>query len=87
MTALGKWGEIPMDCRGDGNPASGMALVGMGRRPRAGSQFDSVRAGIGSALRSLRSDVLREPLPDRIAELLRQLDEQLRQLDQDTDNT
>jgi Anti-sigma factor NepR len=87
MTALGKWGEMPMNCRGDGNPASGMTLVGMGRRPRAGSQFDSVRAGIGSALRSLHSDVLREPLPDRIAELLRQLDEQLRQLDQDTDNT
>ena len=86
MTALGKWGEIPMNCRGDGNPASGMTLVGMGRRPRAGSQFDSVRAGIGSALRSLHSDVLREPLPDRIAELLRQLDEQLRQLDQDIDN-
>jgi hypothetical protein len=64
-----------------------MTLVGMGRRPRAGSQFDSVRAGIGSALRLLHSDVLREPLPDRIAELLRQLDEQLRQLDQDTDNT
>ena len=87
MRALGKWGEMPMNCRGDGNPASGMTLVGMGRRPRAGSQFDSVRAGIGSALRSLHSDVLREPLPDRIAELLRQLDEQLRQLDQDTDNT
>ena len=86
MTALGKWGEMPMNCRGDGNPASGMTLVGMGRRPRAGSQFDSVRAGIGSALRSLHSDVLREPLPDGIAELLRQLDEQLRQLDQDTDN-
>jgi hypothetical protein len=38
-----------------------------------------------SALRSLHSDVLREPLPDRIAELLRQLDERLRQLDQDDD--
>jgi Anti-sigma factor NepR len=87
MTPLGEWGEIPMNCRGDGSPASGMALVGMGRRPRAGSQFDSVRAGIGSALRSLHSDMLREPLPDGIAELLRQLVEQLRQLDQDTDNT
>jgi len=60
-------------------------VVGMGRRPRARSSFDSVRAGIGSGLRSLHSDLLREPLPDRIAELLRQLDEQLRQLDQDTD--
>jgi Anti-sigma factor NepR len=72
-----------MNCRGAGIPAQGITLVGMGRRPRARSHFDSVRAGIGSALRSLHSEVLREPLPDRIAELLRQLDEQLRQLDQD----
>jgi len=57
----------------------------MGHRPRRRSHFDSLRAGIGNALRSLHSDVLREPLPDRIAELLRQLDEQLRQLDQDDD--
>jgi hypothetical protein len=64
-----------------------MMLVGMGRRPKARSQFDPARAGIGSALRSLHSDVLREPLPGRIAELLRQLDEQLRQLGQDTDKT
>jgi len=64
-----------------------MALVGMGRRLRPRSQFDSVRAGIGSALRSLYSDVLHEPLPDRIAELLRQLDEQLRQLDRDADKS
>jgi hypothetical protein len=62
-----------------------MMLVGMGRRPRARSHLDSVRAGIGSVLRSLHSDLLREPLPDRIAELLRQLDERLRQLDQDDD--
>jgi hypothetical protein len=55
------------------------------RRPRARSPLDSVRAGIGSALRSLHSDVLYEPLPDWIVELLRQLDEQLRQLDQDAD--
>jgi len=60
-------------------------LVGMGRRPRPRSHFDWVRAGIGSALRSLHSEVLREPLPDRIAELLSQLDAQLRQLDQDAD--
>jgi hypothetical protein len=55
------------------------------RRPGARSPLDSVRAGIGSALRSLHSDVLYEPLPDWIVELLRQLDEQLRQLDQDAD--
>jgi hypothetical protein len=52
----------------------------MTRRPSTQSHFDSTRAGIGSALRSLHSDMLREPLPDRMAELLRQLDEQLRQL-------
>jgi hypothetical protein len=60
-------------------------LVGMGRQPRARSHFDSVRTGIGSALQSLHSDVLREPLPERIAELLRQLDTQLRQLEEDAD--
>jgi hypothetical protein len=74
-----------MNCRGDGNPASGMTLVGMGRRPRAVSDFEAVSTAIGTALRSLHSNVLNEPLPDRIAELLRQLDEQLRQLDRDTD--
>jgi Anti-sigma factor NepR len=57
----------------------------MGHRPRAKSHFDAVRAGIGTALRSLYSNVLNEPLPERIAELLRQLDEQLMQLDQNAD--
>jgi Anti-sigma factor NepR len=57
----------------------------MGRRPRAGRDFEEVRTAIGTALRSLHSNVLNEPLPDRIAELLRQLDEQLRQVDQDAD--
>jgi len=56
----------------------------MGRRPRAGSDFEVVRA-IGTALRSLHSNVLLEPLPDKIAELLRQLDQQLRQLNQQKD--
>jgi Anti-sigma factor NepR len=57
----------------------------MGRRPIAGSDFDAVRTAIGTALRSLHSNVLLEPLPDRIAELLRQLDQQLRQLNQQKD--
>jgi hypothetical protein len=61
----------------------------MGRRPRAGSDFEAVRAAIGTALRSLHSDVLLEPLPDRMAELLRQLDQQLwlRNHQEDADNT
>jgi hypothetical protein len=46
----------------------------------------AVLTAIGAELRRLHSDVLREPLPDRIAELLRQLGQQLRQLDQDADN-
>jgi len=46
-----------------------------------------VRTAIGSALRSLHADVLQEPLPDRIAELLRQLDQQVRQLDRDADKS
>ncbi len=74
-----------MNCRGAGIPASGMTLVGMGRRPKAGFDFEAVRTAIGTALRSLHSDVLNEPLPGRIAELLRQLDQQLRQLDQQKD--
>jgi hypothetical protein len=46
------------------------APVGMGRQPRARSHLDAVRASIGTALRSLYSNVLNESLPDRIAELL-----------------
>jgi hypothetical protein len=37
----------------------------------------AVRTGIGAALRTLHSDVLREEIPDRIGELLRQLDQQM----------
>jgi hypothetical protein len=57
----------------------------MGRRLRAGSDFAAVRTAIGTALRSLHSNVLVEPLPDRMAELLRQLDQQLRQVNQQKD--
>jgi hypothetical protein len=49
-----------------------MTLVGMRRRPR--SEF-RLRGG-AAALPSLYSDVLHELLPDMIAELLRQLDQQ-----------
>jgi len=57
----------------------------MVRRPGSGSDFEAVRAAIGAALRSLYSNVLLEPLPDKMAELLRQLDQQLRQLNQQKD--
>jgi Anti-sigma factor NepR len=46
-----------------------------GTRPDAGLDLKAVRTGIVAALRTLHSDVLREEVPDRIAELLRQLDQ------------
>jgi len=61
-----------------------VALVGMKRD--ASSDLKAVLTAIGAELRQLHSDVLHEPLPDRIAELLKQLDQKLRQLDQDADN-
>jgi hypothetical protein len=45
-------------------------------RPNAGLDLKAVRTGIGAALRTLYSDVLREEVPDRMAELIRQLDRQ-----------
>jgi hypothetical protein len=44
-------------------------------RPNADG-LKGVRAGIGTALQVLYSGVLREEIPDRIAELLRKLDQQ-----------
>jgi hypothetical protein len=46
-----------------------------GTRPDASLDLKSVRTGVGAGLRTLHSDVLREEVPDRMAELLRQLDE------------
>jgi Anti-sigma factor NepR len=74
-----------MDCRGAGIPGNGMTLVGMGHRPRAGIDFKAVRTAVGTALRSLHSNVLQEPLPDRMVEMLRQLDQRLSQIERDDD--
>jgi hypothetical protein len=63
------------------NEANEMASVGI-ERDSAPTDLKAVRTGIGQALRALHSKVLREEVPDRIAELLRQLDQQLRRLDQ-----
>jgi hypothetical protein len=51
-------------------------------RDLAPADLRAVRRGIGAALRTLYSDVLREEIPDRIAALLSQLDQHPRQLDQ-----
>lgn len=52
-----------------------------GTRSDASFDLKAVRTGLGAALRMLHSNVLREEVPDRMAELLRQLDQQ-----KDTDN-
>ena len=44
-----------------------------GTRPNA--DLKVVRPSIGAELRTLHSDVLREDVPDKMAELLRQLDQ------------
>jgi hypothetical protein len=75
------------NCKSTGNPANEMALVGMAR-DLSPADLKAVRTGIGTALRALYSEVLREEIPDRMAELLRQIDQQLRQLGQrDRDRT
>jgi hypothetical protein len=63
-------------CESVGNPTNEMALVGM-ERDLSPADLRAVRRGIGAALRTLYSNELREEIPDRIAELLRQLDQQL----------
>ena len=55
------------------NTALGLALVGMARDP-ALADLNAVRTGIGMELRKLYSGVLREKIPDRMAELIKQLD-------------
>jgi len=51
-------------------------------RSNVGFDLKAVRTGIGAPLQELYSDVLREEMPRRMVELLRQLDQQLRRLDQ-----
>jgi hypothetical protein len=57
----------------------------MARRPKAPLRSDAVRAAIAAELRRLHSDLLQEPIPERMAELLRQLD-QPTQGDEDSDD-
>ena len=42
----------------------------------ARADLKAVRTGIGAALRTFHSDVLREEAPDRMAELLKELEQQ-----------
>jgi hypothetical protein len=61
------------------SPANEMAFM---KRDLAPADLRAVRRGVGEAVRTLYSDVLREEIPNRITELLRQLDQQLSQLGQ-----
>jgi len=70
-----------MNCESVRNAANEMALVGMAS-DLAPADLKAVCTGIGAALRTLHSDVLHEEIPDKIADLLRQLDQRLKQLDQ-----
>jgi anti-sigma factor NepR-like protein len=47
----------------------------MAPRLSPSADLKAVRTGIGAELRTLFSDVLSEPIPDGMAELLKQLDQ------------
>lgn len=71
--ALGGSGVTLMNCR---KPDKRGGVGPHGTRPDASFDLKPVRTGIAAALRTLHSDVLRDEVPDRVAELLRQLDQQ-----------
>ena len=63
-----------MNCR-EGGRSTKREPVGLHEaRPNAGD-LKAVRAGVGEALQALYSGVPHEEVPDRIAELLRKLDQ------------
>ncbi len=64
-----------MNCEKVGKPTNGRSSVDMKTPPDAGADLKAVRTGIGAELRTLHADLLREGVPDRIAELLKQLDQ------------
>jgi len=66
------WCQVEQD--GVRNTGHGLALVGMAR-DLAPADLNAVRTGIGAELRRLHSDVLREEIPDRMAESIKQLEQ------------
>jgi hypothetical protein len=62
-----------MSRMGARNTRHGLALVGMAR-DLVPADMKAVRSAIGTELRKLYSDVLHGEIPDRMAELMKQLD-------------
>jgi hypothetical protein len=58
------------------NTGQRSALVGMAR-DLVSADLNAVRSAIGTELRKLYSDVLHGEIPDRMAELIKQLDQLL----------
>jgi hypothetical protein len=65
-----------MNCKSARNTAQGLTLVGMAR-DLAQADRNAVRTTIGAELRRLHSDLLRHEIPHRMAELIKQLDQQM----------
>jgi hypothetical protein len=59
-----------------GTPHASWRWVGMAR-DLAQAGRNTVRTGIGAELRTLHSDLLRKEIPDRMAELIKQLDQRV----------
>jgi hypothetical protein len=64
-----------MNCEKVGKPTNDRSSADMETPSDAGAHLKAVRTGIGAELRTLYADLLRERVPDRIAELLKQLDQ------------
>jgi hypothetical protein len=74
LPALGEWGKLLMSYRSRRESDKRTDVGPHETRPDASVDLGAVRAGIGTALRMVHSGVLREEVPDRIVELLKQLD-------------
>jgi hypothetical protein len=82
--------SVPMAKRatnGDREPkAPTLKVVGGSPTPQSMSLDGDVEAHIGSRLRAMYDSVLREPVPDRFMDLLRQLDTKMGALPEATDD-
>jgi transcriptional regulator NrdR family protein len=63
-----------MTCGERGKLINDLALVGT-KRELTSADLKAVLSGVRAGLRMLHADAIHEDIPDRMAELLRQLDE------------